>query len=562
MSYRKQKLSSLGILNLQMNLTLTEKEARAFEINIDNYNNVEDLSAIFEDKSIINLVSLSSNSFLINTLLFINRAFKLKTQIEFITLNKLFFSTKNEFANNLIKTVTEKNNISIVQYPIIDIPSTINLSIEIIDDDKNVTQQKNFNLFEENYPPEEVNDKNSDYFNRLKHNFNCDFLFLYYNDVTSFIKKDSSEITYFLSSVLKKFPQIKIISYSSPTFEENSNKFIIEYSDIIFCDNDELLKKITNISKKRKHIQRILISLGGLKNIKVINQKGEDMNIVYSNKYKFTFNETENEDFINENNYNYYTGVFIGGYLSRLIYNKTFLTCFIAGKLITEKVINVEKFKMKNIIRTIGFYNVIVPMKKKGKKINSIQKIQNKPFSNTTITTQNSISHTESNKNNEKMDKNNFDLYLPHTLPPQKTYPHLKLVCKSYISMRNKLYNSNNQNNSSFHLNTQETYYCDKNSVLKKMKKKKPYNYPDTPNHQVMNNTIHSFFLKKRPPTMKCTLPTMYNTQQSFYTGNKTKISHKYNRTYNTFGYVNKNVFMTTINKFMEKANNIVKTCD
>ena len=85
MSYRKQKLSSLGILNLQMNLTLTEKEASSFEIDIDNYNNVEDLSAIFKDKSIINLVSLSSNSFLINTLLFINRAFKLKTQIEFIT---------------------------------------------------------------------------------------------------------------------------------------------------------------------------------------------------------------------------------------------------------------------------------------------------------------------------------------------------------------------------------------------------------------------------------------------------------------------------------------------
>ena len=81
MSYRKQKLSSLGILNLQMNLTLTEKEASSFEIDIDNYNNVEDLSAIFKDKSIINLVSLSSNSFLINTLLFINRAFKLKTQI-------------------------------------------------------------------------------------------------------------------------------------------------------------------------------------------------------------------------------------------------------------------------------------------------------------------------------------------------------------------------------------------------------------------------------------------------------------------------------------------------
>ena len=69
MSYRKQKLSSLGILNLQMNLTLTEKEASSFEIDIDNYNNVEDLSAIFKDKSIINLVSLSSNSFLINTLL-------------------------------------------------------------------------------------------------------------------------------------------------------------------------------------------------------------------------------------------------------------------------------------------------------------------------------------------------------------------------------------------------------------------------------------------------------------------------------------------------------------
>ena len=54
----------------------------------------------------------------------------------------------------------------------------------------------------------------------------------------------------------------------------------------------------------------------------------------------------------------------------------------------------------------------------------------------------------------------------------------------------------------------------------------------------------------------------MYNTQQSYNTENKTNISHKYNRTYNNFGYVNQNGVMTTINRFMEKANNIVKTCD
>lgn len=556
MSYRKQKLSSLGILNLQLNLTLTEKEAWSFEIDINNYNSVESLSTIFRDKSIINLISLSSDSFLLNTLLFINRAFKLKTQIEFITLNKLFFSKKNEFVNNIIKTVTEKNNISLVQYPIIDLPSTINLSIEIIDDDKNVIQQKNFELFEENYPPQEENDKNLDYFSRLKHNFNCDFLLLNYDDITSFIKKDSSEITSFISSVLKKFPQIKIISNSPLSLEENSNKCLIHNSDIIFCDNEELLKKIANISKKRRHIQRIVTSLGGLKEIKVINQKGEDMDIVYSNKYKLKFDETENENIINENNYNYYKGVFLGGYLSRIIYNKTFLTCFTAGKLITEKVINVDKFKMKNVIRTIGFYNVIVPMKKKGKKINI--KIQNKPFlSKLKITPQSQISLTESSKKDEKVDKNSFDLYLPHTLPPQKNYPHLKKVCKSYISMRNKL-NSNNQSSSSYYMNTQETYYCDKKSVLKRIKKKKTYNYPDNPNNFLAGYATGSFFFKKRPLIQKRTLPTMYSTQQSFYNDNKSKISHKNSRAFNNFEYISQNVFMTTINKFMEKANNIV----
>ena len=100
-----KKLCSLGILDIDINLTLTQSEADKYNFNIDNYNEVSDLKNLFypeEDSNenntnsnvnneidYFNHIYLSSENNLINTLLYINRAYKLKTFIEFIMTNKL-----------------------------------------------------------------------------------------------------------------------------------------------------------------------------------------------------------------------------------------------------------------------------------------------------------------------------------------------------------------------------------------------------------------------------------------------------------------------------------------
>ena len=70
-------------------------------------------------------------------LLYINRAFKQRCFIEYITYNELFFSDELLFVKNLIKEVTQNNFLYIVQYRLKDIPSNLSLEIKILDDNTN-----------------------------------------------------------------------------------------------------------------------------------------------------------------------------------------------------------------------------------------------------------------------------------------------------------------------------------------------------------------------------------------------------------------------------------------
>ena len=110
-----KKLCSIGILDININLVLRKKQAEKYNFDIDNYNSVEDLENLFFPKDdennnnkinweknetekekidYFNYLSLSSDNNLINTLLFINRAYKTKTFLEFIILNKMEFSQR------------------------------------------------------------------------------------------------------------------------------------------------------------------------------------------------------------------------------------------------------------------------------------------------------------------------------------------------------------------------------------------------------------------------------------------------------------------------------------
>ena len=193
-----KKLCSLGILDININLTLTQTEADKYNFNIDNYNEVSDLKNLFYpeedsntnsnsniDKDYFNHIYLSSENNLINTLLYINRAYKLKTFIEFIMPNKLDFSENTKFIHNLLIDVCNRNYLFIIENRLIDISSNIKFDINIIDDEtKETIAYKTFDLFEMNdleikiNNEELIDDSDNKIFN-LDYNFDkADFFFL------------------------------------------------------------------------------------------------------------------------------------------------------------------------------------------------------------------------------------------------------------------------------------------------------------------------------------------------------------------------------------------------
>ena len=156
-----KKICSLGILDIILNLELTQKEAFKYNFNYNLCNSINDLEVFFEEIinsknnqsnfELLDRISLSSHNHLINTLLFINRAYKNKTFIEFIMPNQLQFNENKKNIFNIFKYILDKNYFFIIENKINDIPSSIKFNIKIYKDklkSKDVLYIKEFQLFE------------------------------------------------------------------------------------------------------------------------------------------------------------------------------------------------------------------------------------------------------------------------------------------------------------------------------------------------------------------------------------------------------------------------------
>ena len=113
-----KKLCSLGILDININLFLYETQLIDIDLKLDSYNTIDDLPKLFEklnsnlksqknknanekeeEKAIHyfnyeDIIKLDSDNCLINSLLYINKAYKNKTFIEFIIPDKIEFNKK------------------------------------------------------------------------------------------------------------------------------------------------------------------------------------------------------------------------------------------------------------------------------------------------------------------------------------------------------------------------------------------------------------------------------------------------------------------------------------
>lgn len=126
------KISSTGYIDFEITLSLTEQEAEVLNVFPEKIENLSDCqeflksfgpdtqqmtfkSEQFKKSSIYDFIRLSSNNSTINSLLVINRAFKKKAFIEFITLSELRFKPENAFLREFVKNISEQNFVFLVE---------------------------------------------------------------------------------------------------------------------------------------------------------------------------------------------------------------------------------------------------------------------------------------------------------------------------------------------------------------------------------------------------------------------------------------------------------------
>ena len=445
-----KKICSLGILDININLTLYNYQAKYLDFNINSFNKKEDLYELFQfendnelnlkdkfnysnsfkDYSLKNIISinyldyitLTSDNPLINTLLYMNRASKNKCFIEFIMPNQLEYRDNTKFIKKLIEIIFAKNYFFIVENSLMDIPCKINFIIKIIDEISNeIISSKIFDLFENNEIDIEAIEDNKNnanskeekniqklFINKINYNFNKSQFFII--DLKEMIKIliKHENIYNILYKIINNNCNIKIILIIDDNINVQNNneiliiKKLIDLCDIIFCFKNNInnfLKSFYSISKRdildkhpskifflsknfnnlagldlitkdfskfRQNIPRLSIIFDEFNIIRIYKQDIFKKSLAYQNMFPLLLNIENNlinkRDFIYLNSNKLYH-IFIGGFLSRYIYNKNLEICLEAGKLLMIKAIDIFISKKDNVTNQDNF-NIKVKEKK------------------------------------------------------------------------------------------------------------------------------------------------------------------------------------------------------
>ena len=448
-----KKLCSLGILDININLFLYESQMMDIDLKLDSYNSIDDLQNLFEklnstlisqknkntnekeeEKSFHyfnyeNIIKLDSDNCLINSLLYINKAYKNKTFIEFIIPDKIEFNDKNIFLKNFLDEILTKNYLFIVENDKIKNNfSKVNFVIKIVDDihDK-IKLTKKFEIIGNSgisseksvYSSEDNEDFEKLFLNQFNYNFNrIDYFLIDLKQIRKILMKEENIHT-FLLKIIKAFPKLKIILIIDENIiKENSSKEEIIYikkylelCDIIFSFKNNInnflrfyyssIKReitdknpskiffwlnnnnfnlnnidliIKDYNKFRKNIPRISIILDEFNLVHIYEQDIINKNISFNKFYRLSITQDE----ITEEKNNYMISnadklyhIFIGGFLSRFLYNKLYDICFEAGNLLLKKALKILSKNEMDIEHDL--FNVKV--KNNGYKI--IEKMKN-----------------------------------------------------------------------------------------------------------------------------------------------------------------------------------------
>ena len=509
-----KKISSIGILDIILNLELSQIEANEYNININKYKSINDLQNLFQTKNnisneynfnVIDHISLSSDNNLINALLYINRAYNNKSFIEFIMPNEIQFNEDIKFIYKIIKYILGKNYFYIIENKITEIPSSIKFIIKIYKEKTNeIIIKKEFQLFEKN----NINTKKNlyNFFNEINYNFKLNDYFILdldsfnnmllnskntnikiYNNLISFLYKiieqnDNIKILTILNKnifddnkitkKIKYYMEIIELTDIIFSFKDGLNRFLQTYNSIYkkssnnssfyeqknkknLCDSKDLI--LYNKDKYRKNHPRTTILFNEFDYISIYIQNGINMELDYIEVFFLNIFQ-KNINFSKLNNYYYY---FIGGFLSRFIYDKPFKICSSAGQLLLNKILRTNLINYINV----DDYNICVPNKKKLLRQYSYNKLEKLPTKEYNI--RNDILSQEKHKTKKNIFFNDKD---------SENYFHRKNV--SYLNKLGFIYRNDlliNEPNTRVTINLKKNHYFFKTPNTFNIKTNKNY---------------------------------------------------------------------------------------
>ena len=411
-----KRLCSIGILDININLFLYESQVLDLNIKLDSLNDISDISKLFhiinsknnkDDKTPLNHedilknyhISLDSDSGLINTLLYINKAYKHKTFIEFIIPDKLEFNSEYKYLKNLVEEMLYKNYLFIIESDKKNNFSKINFVIKVIDEiDDKILNSKSIPILGSNNDSynyiniltEYENDNFAKKFlNQFNYNFHkINYLIINLKDIRKILIKEGNIYNIFFY-IIKNYTKLKIILIIDDniinaevpdkyniietmnylqlsdiifSFKNNLNTFLRQYfslhkRDITTKNTNKIyfLLKQHNISnninliskdfnKTRTNIPRISIIFDELNSVHIYEQDILNKNMFFDKAYPtYLLKEellTEDKAKFLMCNADKIFHIFIAGFLSRLIYDKYYDICFEAGNLLMKKNIN------------------------------------------------------------------------------------------------------------------------------------------------------------------------------------------------------------------------------
>ena len=400
----KINISCVGF-NFQFDiiLSLNHNQYMVNNINYNNINSLEDLKGKIND-NLLSLIKITSNDFLLNTILFINRANIIKTNIKYIIPFISKISEKISFLENIIINIFKREGIEIIPLNLTNKKMQINFILNLIDNNK-ISSTKKFsidNICE--YSDENNNNNINDKENEKKSNiinegdikkigslikalFKCNYILTTTNIINNIIRlfKESKSFENVIDYLrIKKLCIIyndliisdynkKIMSITDIFIFEKEllNKFFITDDEKYKNKNEKMIYKIINyftneIEQKEDKTLKVEIIIDQLKEITILQHDSISQLIINQSTkpiflYECQYNHIREDILINKN-YDFLNSVYIGAFLSRLFNKKTFNTCLEAAVNCTKKVIKFlkENDEVKYINNKRNIFKVII----------------------------------------------------------------------------------------------------------------------------------------------------------------------------------------------------------